>query len=52
MISSWIIDPKKVERIALEQAISLSWMFLTTEAAISIRKPKFEMPDFWNMGIK
>lgn len=32
MISSWIIDPKKVERVALEEAISLAWMFLTTES--------------------
>lgn len=32
MILSWIIDPKKVERVALEESISLSWMFLTTES--------------------
>jgi len=32
MISSWIIDPKKVERVALEEAISLAGMFLTTES--------------------
>lgn len=35
MIKAWIIDPKKVERVALEEAISLAWMFLTTEAAIT-----------------
>ncbi len=35
MIETWIIDPKKVERVALEQAISLAWMFLTAEAAIA-----------------
>lgn len=35
MISTWIIDPKKVERVALEEAISLAWMFLTTEAAVT-----------------
>jgi len=34
MIQSWIIDPKKVERVALEEAISLAWMFLTTESGI------------------
>lgn len=32
MIASGIIDPKKVERVALEEAISLAWMFLTTES--------------------
>jgi chaperonin GroEL len=35
MINTWIIDPKKVERVALEEAISLAWMFLTTEAAVT-----------------
>jgi chaperonin GroEL len=35
MIESWIIDPKKVERIALQEAISLAGMFLTTESAIT-----------------
>jgi chaperonin GroEL len=35
MIEVWIIDPKKVERIALQEAISLAGMFLTTESAIS-----------------
>jgi len=34
MIKNWIIDPKKVVRVALEEAISLAWMFLTTESAI------------------
>lgn len=34
MINYWIIDPKKVSRIALEEAISLAWMFLTTESGI------------------
>ncbi|MDA9128855.1 chaperonin GroEL [Candidatus Gracilibacteria bacterium] len=35
MMSEGIIDPKKVARIALTEAISLSGMFLTTEAAIT-----------------
>jgi len=35
MIEAGIIDPKKVERIALAEAISLAGMFLTTEAAIT-----------------
>lgn len=35
MLEAWIIDPKKVERVALEEAISLAWMFLTTEAWVT-----------------
>ena len=35
MVAFGIIDPKKVERVALEEAISLAWMFLTTEAAVT-----------------
>ncbi|NUJ97920.1 chaperonin GroEL [Candidatus Gracilibacteria bacterium] len=34
MLEIGIIDPKKVERIALQEAISLAGMFLTTEAAV------------------
>lgn len=41
MINSWIIDPKKVERVALEEAISLAWMFLTTESWV-VELPKKE----------
>ena len=52
MIESWIIDPRKVERIALEQAISLSAMFLTTESAISIpKKVKFNLPEIPGMPL-
>jgi len=54
MIESWIIDPKKVERIALEQAISLSGMFLTTESAIALipKKPwEINIPDLGKMGM-
>jgi chaperonin GroEL len=35
MLEAWIIDPKKVERVALEEAISLAGMFLTTEAGVT-----------------
>ncbi len=35
MVESGIIDPKKVERVALEEAISLAGMFLTTESVIT-----------------
>jgi chaperonin GroEL len=54
MIKSWIIDPKKVERIALEQAISLSGMFLTTESAIALVTKKWwdiSIPDLSKMGM-
>lgn len=41
MIESGIIDPKKVERVALEEAISLAGMFLTTESGV-VEIPKKE----------
>lgn len=41
MIESGIIDPKKVERVALEEAISLAGMFLTTESWV-VELPKKE----------
>jgi len=34
MIAAGIIDPKKVERVALEEAVSLAGMFLTTESGV------------------
>ena len=34
MIKAGIIDPKKVTRVALENAASVSGMILTTEAVI------------------
>lgn len=61
MMQAWIIDPKKVERVALEEAISLAGMFLTTEAAV-VEAPKKEeeanpmtgmggMGWMWGMGM-
>jgi len=61
MMQAWIIDPKKVERVALEEAISLAGMFLTTEAAV-VDAPKKEeeanpmagmggMGWMWGMGM-
>ncbi len=41
MMQAGIIDPKKVERVALQEAISLAGMFLTTEAAV-VDAPKKE----------
>ena len=43
MVKSGIIDPKKVSRSALENAISIAGMFLTTEALI-VEAPKKEEP--------
>lgn len=39
MLESGIIDPAKVERVAMQEAISLAGMFLTTEAAV-VELPK------------
>jgi len=49
MIQNWIIDPKKVVRVALEEAISLAWMFLTTESAIVSKEDKLNLPTWWWM---
>lgn len=53
MMQEGIIDPKKVERVALSEAISLAWMFLTTEAAITDIPGKNTAPDMpmgWMWG--
>lgn len=50
MIESGIIDPKKVERVALEEAISLASMFLTTESWV-VEIPKKEQDNNHNMGM-
>lgn len=54
MITSGIIDPKKVERVALEEAISLAGMFLTTESGV-VEIPKKDEPNqnhqMWGMGM-
>ncbi|AJC94312.1 chaperonin GroEL [Campylobacter volucris] len=51
MIQSGIIDPVKVERIALLNAVSVASMLLTTEATISeIKEEKPAMPDMSGMG--
>ena len=53
MIESWIIDPKKVERVAIEEAISLAWMFLTTESSVTSIPKKDDWhshpPMWWSM---
>ncbi|EAH8308299.1 chaperonin GroEL [Campylobacter upsaliensis] len=51
MFKVGIIDPVKVERIALLNAVSVASMLLTTEATISeIKEDKPAMPDMSAMG--
>lgn len=54
LMQAGIIDPVKVERVALEHAVSSAAMFLTTDAVV-VDKPKKEEPlpwgwDMWGMG--
>ncbi|WP_087684998.1 chaperonin GroEL [Campylobacter lari] len=51
MLESGIIDPVKVERVALLNAVSVASMLLTTEATISeIKEDKPAMPDMSGMS--
>ena len=53
MFKEGIIDPLKVTRVALQNAVSISSLLLTTEAAITeIKedKPAPAMPDMGGMG--
>lgn len=51
MLESGIIDPVKVERVALLNAVSVASMLLTTEVTISeIKEDKPAMPDMSGMG--
>jgi chaperonin GroEL len=53
MFKEGIIDPTKVERIAIQNAISVSSLLLTTEATVSDIKeatPPAPMPDMGGMG--
>lgn len=49
MLESGIIDPTKVERVALQEAISLAGMFLTTESAV-VELPKKDEPPHHHGG--
>ncbi len=49
MFEAGIIDPTKVERIALQNATSVSGLLLTTEAAVT-EEPKEEKPSMPDMG--
>jgi len=53
MFEVGIIDPAKVERVALQNAVSVSSLLLTTEAAVTEIKeenPAPAMPDMGGMG--
>jgi len=51
-VKAGIIDPTKVARTALENAVSIAGMFLTTEAIISDvpEEGHSHMPDMSGMG--
>ncbi|MCK9337951.1 MAG: chaperonin GroEL [Arcobacteraceae bacterium] len=53
MFVAGIVDPAKVERIAMQNAVSVASLLLTTEATVSdIKEPKSSpsMPDMGGMG--
>ena len=51
MFEAGIIDPVKVERIALQNAVSVASLLLTTEATVSeIKEEKPAMPPMPDMG--
>jgi len=53
MLEAGIIDPVKVERVALQNAVSVASLLLTTEATVSEvkeDKPAAPMPDMGGMG--
>ena len=51
MFKAGIIDPLKVARIALQNAVSVASLLLTTEATVSeIKEEKPAMPDMSGMG--
>ena len=51
MFAAGIIDPVKVERIALQNAVSVASLLITTEATVSeIKEEKPAMPAMPDMG--
>lgn len=51
MFEAGIVDPAKVERIAMQNAVSVASLLLTTEAAVSdIKEEKKAMPPMPDMG--
>jgi len=52
MLAAGIVDPVKMQRMALENAVSAAAMLLTTEAAIAdIPEPKKDVPQGGGMGM-
>lgn len=51
LMKQWVIDPVKVIRVALQEAVSAASMILTTDAVV-VDKPKKDEPamDMWWMG--
>lgn len=50
LLSTGVIDPTKVTRVALENAASVAGMFLTTECVIADKKEENPMPAMPPMG--
>jgi len=51
MFNSGIVDPTKVERVAMQNAVSVASLLLTTEATVSdIKEEKTPMPAMPDMG--
>lgn len=52
LIKDWVIDPTKVIRVSLQEAVSAASMLLTTDAVVSDAPKKDEpaTPDMWWMG--
>ena len=49
MVAAGIIDPTKVTRSALQNAVSAAAMFVTTECA-NVEKPKKDEPSMGQVG--
>ncbi|QKJ26695.1 60 kD chaperonin (cpn60) [Aliarcobacter cibarius] len=51
MFEAGIVDPAKVERVAMQNAVSVASLLLTTEATVTeIKEDKPAMPDMSGMG--
>ena len=51
MFEAGIVDPAKVERVAMQNAVSVASLLLTTEATVTdIKEAKPAMPDMSGMG--
>ncbi len=51
MFEAGIVDPAKVERVAMQNAVSVASLLLTTEATVSdIKEEKTSMPAMPDMG--